>query len=108
MERTDWLEAGFAAVAARFLMLTAIRHHRFGSSIWERTPCGAFMPNWRRSRPPRCAAAWPAGDGLQLKRARVADRERKLDDNRCPLTRRAGYHHGPPECLDPVSQPYDP
>jgi hypothetical protein len=34
MERTDWLEAGFDAVAARFLMLTAITHHRFGSSIW--------------------------------------------------------------------------
>ena len=24
------------------------------------------MPNWRRSRPPRCAAAGPAGDGPQL------------------------------------------
>jgi len=34
LERTDWLEAGFDAAEARFLMLTAITHHRFGSPIW--------------------------------------------------------------------------
>lgn len=34
MERTDWLDAGFDATEARFLMLTAITHHRFGSRIW--------------------------------------------------------------------------
>jgi hypothetical protein len=50
----------------------------------------------------------PAGDGFQLKRVPVTHRERKLDDNRCPLTRRTSQHHGPPEGLDPVSQSYDP
>ncbi len=34
MERTDWLEGGFDPVEARFLMLTAITHHRFSSPIW--------------------------------------------------------------------------
>jgi hypothetical protein len=31
LERADWLQAGFDAAQARFLMLTAITHHRFGS-----------------------------------------------------------------------------
>ena len=34
MERADWLQAGFDATEARFLMLTAITHHRFGSRAW--------------------------------------------------------------------------
>ena len=34
MERADWLQAGFDAVQARFLMLTAITHHRFASRTW--------------------------------------------------------------------------
>ncbi len=34
MERADWLQAGFDAAEARFLMLTAITHHRFGSLLW--------------------------------------------------------------------------
>jgi hypothetical protein len=34
MERADWLQAGFDSAQARFLMLTAITHHRFGSSAW--------------------------------------------------------------------------
>jgi hypothetical protein len=34
MERADWLDAGFDAAQARFLMLTAITHHRFGSRVW--------------------------------------------------------------------------
>jgi hypothetical protein len=34
MERTDWLEGGFDPVEARFLMVTAITHHRFSSPIW--------------------------------------------------------------------------
>ena len=33
MERTDWL-AGFDAVEARFLMVTAITHHQSSSPIW--------------------------------------------------------------------------
>jgi len=34
MERTDWLDQGYDSAEARFLMLTAIPHHRFDSPIW--------------------------------------------------------------------------
>ena len=34
MERTDWLDKGFDASDARFLMVTAISHHRFRSPTW--------------------------------------------------------------------------
>jgi hypothetical protein len=34
MERTDWLDQGYNSAEARFLMLTAITHHRFDSPIW--------------------------------------------------------------------------
>jgi hypothetical protein len=34
MERTDWLQADFSSAEARFLMVTAITHHRFSSRIW--------------------------------------------------------------------------
>jgi hypothetical protein len=34
MERADWLEGGFDSAQARFLMLTAITHHRFRSRTW--------------------------------------------------------------------------
>ena len=34
MERADWLEAGYDAAQARFLMLTAITQHRFSSPRW--------------------------------------------------------------------------
>jgi hypothetical protein len=34
MERTDWLDEGFDAAQARFLMATSITHHRFGSAMW--------------------------------------------------------------------------
>jgi len=34
MESTDWLDKRFDASEARFLMLTAITHHRFSSRIW--------------------------------------------------------------------------
>jgi hypothetical protein len=34
MERTDWLNEGFDSADARFLMVTAITHHRFGSPMW--------------------------------------------------------------------------
>lgn len=35
MERTDWLDAGFDPGQARFLLVTAITHHRFNSSTWS-------------------------------------------------------------------------
>lgn len=34
MERADWLDKGFDASDARFLMVTAISHHRFRSPMW--------------------------------------------------------------------------
>ena len=34
MEHADWLEGGFDSAHARFLMMTAITHHRFSSPIW--------------------------------------------------------------------------
>ena len=34
MESTDWLDKRLDASEARFLMLTAITHHRFSSRIW--------------------------------------------------------------------------
>jgi hypothetical protein len=34
MERNSWQDAGLAPAEARFLMLTAITHHRFSSPIW--------------------------------------------------------------------------
>jgi len=34
MECADWLSGGFDSAQARFLMLTAITHHRFSSRVW--------------------------------------------------------------------------
>ena len=34
MERADWLEERVDSADARFLMVTAITHHRFSSPIW--------------------------------------------------------------------------
>ena len=34
MEHTDWLDKGLDSTDARFLMLTAITHHRFCSPNW--------------------------------------------------------------------------
>jgi len=34
MECADWLEGGFDSAQARFLMVTAITHHRFSSPAW--------------------------------------------------------------------------
>jgi hypothetical protein len=34
MERTDWMDEGLDSADARFLMVTAITHHRFSSPIW--------------------------------------------------------------------------
>jgi isocitrate dehydrogenase kinase/phosphatase len=36
IEQTDWIHQGFDAAQARFLMVTAITHHRFSSPIWGR------------------------------------------------------------------------
>jgi hypothetical protein len=34
MERADWLDGRVSSADARFLMVTAITHHRFSSPIW--------------------------------------------------------------------------
>ena len=34
MEHTDWLDEGLSSADARFLMLTAITHHKFSSPAW--------------------------------------------------------------------------
>ena len=34
MECADWLDGGFDSAQARFLMVTAITHHRFSSPAW--------------------------------------------------------------------------
>jgi hypothetical protein len=34
MERTDWLDEGLTSADARFLMVTAITHHKFSSPAW--------------------------------------------------------------------------
>jgi hypothetical protein len=34
MERADWLDERIDSADARFLMVTAITHHRFNSPIW--------------------------------------------------------------------------
>jgi hypothetical protein len=34
MERADWLDDRVNSADARFLMVTAITHHRFGAPIW--------------------------------------------------------------------------
>lgn len=34
MERADWLQGRVSSADARFLMVTAITHHRFSAPIW--------------------------------------------------------------------------
>jgi hypothetical protein len=35
MEITDWMNEGLDSASARFLMVTAITHHRFSSPLWD-------------------------------------------------------------------------
>jgi hypothetical protein len=35
MEHTDWINEGLDSASARFLMVTAITHHRFSSPTWD-------------------------------------------------------------------------
>ena len=61
MERTDWLDEGLSPADARFLMLTAITHHKFSSPAGGSTRCAGSTPSlpsltgwslrqWRRGR----------------------------------------------------------
>ena len=49
MERTDWLDGGLDPTGARFLMLTAITHHRFTSPIWGEARSASCTPNSPKS-----------------------------------------------------------
>ena len=63
MERTDWLDQGYDSTAARFLMLTAITHHRFDSPIWGQDEVRV---------PAEITAALPWYPGQSLEGARPA------------------------------------
>src|ERR1044071_4569389 len=92
MERTDWLDGGFDAREARFLMVTAITHHQFSSPIWgedevrklqaelaeiELTASRAYVEHdaaavrrgWAQA-PPRRAATGRARDRVTMRRRR--------------------------------------
>ncbi len=47
MERADWLEGGFDSAQARFLMVTAITHHRFSSPAWGEHEIGRLHAELR-------------------------------------------------------------
>ncbi len=49
MDSTDWLDKRLDPAEARFLMLTAITHHRFSSRIWGEHESGSSTPNSPRS-----------------------------------------------------------
>ena len=55
MERTDWLNAGLDSADARFLMLTAITHHRFTSPAWGEHEVRSSTTNSPSS------TRWPSG-----------------------------------------------
>src|SRR5262245_26746876 len=77
MERTDWMDGGFDAVEARFLMVTAITHHQFSSPIWGEDEVASSTPNWPRS------TSWPA------RPLRIATRPRLIYTAWMPRSRRS-------------------
>ena len=85
MEHTDWIQ-GFDAAQARFLMVTAITHHRFSSPIWgehevrklhgelaeiEVSAARALAP-----RPSRWSRIWETIRRVSTRRSRRARRSR--------------------------------
>ena len=72
MECTDWINEGLDSASARFLMVTAITHHRFSSPTWDEHEvrklqaelaeidaiAARAVVDHRGSRPGRC---WPGG-----------------------------------------------
>ena len=69
MEQTDWIRQGFDAAQARFLMVTAITHHRFSSPVWgehevrklhdELAEIEASVAKVEAPRPARWRTIWP-------------------------------------------------
>src|SRR5580658_9696143 len=69
MEQPDWIRQGFDAAQARFLMVTAITHHRFSSPVWgqhevrklhdELAEIEASVAKVEAPRPARWRIIWP-------------------------------------------------
>jgi hypothetical protein len=82
MKQTDWIQQGFDAAAARFLMVTAITHHRFSSPIWaedevrklhvELAEIAASVAQLEAPRPARWRITWPRIRRASMRRSRRA------------------------------------
>src|ERR1700722_10642628 len=82
MEQTDWMHQGFDAAQARFLMVTAITHHRFSSPIWgehevrklhgEVAEMAASVAQVEELRPARWHIIWPSIRRASTRRSRRA------------------------------------
>lgn len=82
MEQTDWIHQGFDAAQARFLMVTAITHHRFSSPIWgehevrklydELAEIAASAVQVQAPRPSRWRIIWPSIRRAGARRSRRA------------------------------------
>jgi hypothetical protein len=86
MERADWLAGGFDSAQARFLMLTAITHHRFRSLAWASVRSEGSTPSSRRSTFPRRGRSSPAAvpvPGSAVPLSGRGGRRKKLADDRC-------------------------
>jgi hypothetical protein len=82
MEQTDWIHQGFDASQARFLMVTAITHHRFSSPIWgehevrklhgELAEIESSAAQVLAPRPARWRLIWPGIRRASTRRSRHA------------------------------------
>jgi hypothetical protein len=82
MEQTDWIHQGFDAAQARFLMVTAITHHRFSSPIWgehevrklhgELAEIAASVAQVEAPRPARWRIIWLSIRRASTRRSRPA------------------------------------
>src|ERR1700677_2107928 len=80
MEQTDWIDQGFDAAQARFLMVTAITHHRFSSRLWgehevrklhsELAEIEARAAQVKAPRPARWRIMWPRIRWASIRRSR--------------------------------------
>jgi len=82
MEQTDWIHQGFDDAQARFLMVTAITHHRFSSPIWgehevrklydELAEIAASAAQVQAPAPSRWRIIWPSIRRASARRSRRA------------------------------------
>lgn len=87
MEQTDWIRQGFDAAQARFLMVTAITHHRFSSPVWgehevrklhhELAEIEASVARVGAPRPARRRIIWPGFRWASTRRSRRARSSRR-------------------------------